>query len=338
MDKRTVSARQHHRARRWGGCFVAGALLATAGLYLATRPAGPVSAGPVASSGALTASLEPLNSSLASNESTRATPAASAAAPGPVSIPDEALAMIPWQRYPSGLQAAAELALQRRDGRQAYVVAGDLQACQGLAFALRALESSLNRSADAARRQLLQQQWSARLKDSAFCQAVPGDVGALRVQLLTLAMQQEVAGSGTDLALAGQGSQPSVIRQVLREMELGHARALSMVADGMMASATPLQVAAARDAIVRGARDPDLQGPGGPELDQELDFLQRRAVVDAWKTDPGNGGKREAASRAWNDAQGGARLAPSTDPQVRALADQYLAALKRRHKAPQSGG
>lgn len=338
MDKHTDRAPGPRRPLIWGGGLLLSVLGVAGWLGLAKHPAEPVAAEWRGAGGASSAQVTSRDPSQASNPVAGAAPAATGPSHGPMSMPDEALATIPWHRYPSGMPAAAELALQKRDAGQAYAVAADLQVCQGMGAALRALESQLNRTTDAARRQLLQQQWTVRQKDAAYCQAIPGDVGALRLQLLALAVQQEVPGSGTDLALAGQGGQPAVMKQVLHEMALGQVRALSMVADGMVAAATPLQVAAARDALVRGARDPALQGPGGPELEKELDFLQRHAAVDAWKADPGNGGKREAASRAWTDPQGGARLEPSTDPEVRALADQYLAALKRRSKAGQGGG
>lgn len=253
----------------------------------------------------------------------------------PMRIPDDALATIPWKRYPSGMQAAADMALQGRDGKQAFAVAKDLQVCQGMGDSLRLLQLTLNNSGDAASRQLLQQQWKVRQQDAAFCQAVPGDLGALRARLLAVAVEQGMEGSGTDLALAGQRSHPAVMKQVLKEMESGHDRALALVGSGLISAASPLQVAAARDAIVRGAHDPDLEGPDGPGLAKDLDFMQRQATVDAWKADPQNTARLEAARKAWTDnpSQSGTPLAPSTDPQVRVLADQYLMALKKRHAA-----
>ncbi len=248
-------------------------------------------------------------------------------------IPDGALALIPADRYPSGLGTAADQALQTADGKRAASIANDLATCTGIQSSLRGLQASLNQTSDLGSRQILQQQWKVRQQDAAYCQAVPGDINALRAKLLSLAVDQGVDGAGTDLALLGGYGQASVMRQVLKEMEGGHARALNLVADGFIAAASPLQVAAARDAIVRGASDPDLQGPTGPGLEKDLNFMQRQASVDTWKADPQNSAKLSAARTAWSGEHGGTQLTPSTEPQVRALADQYLSALKKRMAA-----
>jgi len=60
-------------------------------------------------------------------------------------------------------------------------------------------------------------------------------------------------------------------------------------------------------------------------------------AVEVARADPGNAAKAAAADTAY---VGGVapKLQPSSDPQVRALADQYLAVLKRRQMAQQSGG
>lgn len=248
-------------------------------------------------------------------------------------IPDRVLALIPSDRYPSGLGTAANQALQTADGKQAASIANDLGTCAGIQGSLRSLQASLNQTSDLGSRQILQQQWKVRQQDAAYCQAVPGDINALRAKLLSLAVDQGVDGAGTDLALLGGNGQVSVMRQVLKEMEGGHARALNLVADGLISAASPLQVAAARDAIVRGASDPDLRGPAGPGLEKDLNFMQRQASVDAWKADPQSSAKLSAARTAWSSEHGGTPLAPSTEPQVRALSDQYLTALKRRMAA-----
>ncbi|HLO94680.1 MAG TPA: hypothetical protein VK195_10200 [Burkholderiaceae bacterium] len=248
-------------------------------------------------------------------------------------IPDKVLALIPWDRYPSGLGTAAGQALQTGDGERAASIANDLGVCVGIQSSLQSLQASLNQTSNLGSRQILQQQWKVRQQDASYCQAVPGDINVLRAKLLSLAVDQGVDGAGTDLALLGGRAQENVMRQVLKDMEGGHARALNLVADGLIAAASPLQVAAARDAVVRGASDKDLQGTTGPELEKDLDFMQRHATVDAWKADPQNSAKLYAARTVWSDEHGGTRLAPSADPQVRALADKYLAALKKRKAA-----
>lgn len=261
--------------------------------------------------------------------------AASSVSPAQVvelpAIPDSLLASIPRASYASGMKAAADAAIQRRDGPKAQAIARDLQTCLAMDSSLRVLQQNLTQTQDAAARRVLQQQWNAMLQDAAYCQAVPGDIAVLRNQLLLMAVEQGVPGAGADAALAGLRDLPAVQSLVLKELEAGDPRALNLVASGLIVDASPMQVLAAKEAIRRGAQDPELQGPGGPGFEKDLDFLQRQAVVDSWKADQSNGAKLQAAKTAWTQESGIAALKASDDSQAIALAERYLAALKKRN-------
>lgn len=127
--------------------------------------------------------------------------------------------------------------------------------------------------------------------------------------------------------------EPFVMRQVLKEAETGHASALGTIAFGQDSSgATRLQVEAARDAIVRAARDAELRADPRNRLDGDLASVERQVALEAWALDQNNPTKRAIAKAAYQ-GNGAPKVEPSTDPQVTALSSQYLEALKKRRRA-----
>lgn len=247
--------------------------------------------------------------------------------------------MAEWSRYPSGLMAAVDQAVRRQDGPSAYDLARILEACAQLP---EKLERTRRQMSDMQAQRVLQpadRSWTEQLltamqQDQAHCQALSGDVKALRRQLLEVAVRGGVEGSGMDLLAEGI-EEPWVLRQVLREAESGDGFGLRKLAKGDIPQATRLQRDAARDALVRGARDPALNGDRVDGLQLHLEAVERRIAMEESRADPANATKAATADRAYR-GEGAPLLQPTTDPQVRALADQYLAAVMRRRGRPRN--
>ncbi len=242
-----------------------------------------------------------------------------------------------WSRYPSGLMGAADQALRRQDGPGAYDLVRILEACARLPEKLERTRQQVSdmqarRALEPADRSWTEQLLTAMQQDQAHCQALTGDVKVLRRQLLEVAVRAGVEGSGMDLLTDGV-EEPWVMRQVLREAESGDGFGLRKLAKGDIPQATRLQRDAARDALVRGARDPALNGDPVDGLQMHLDAVERRIAMEESRADPTNATKAATADRAYR-GEGAPLLQPTTDPQVRALADQYLAAVKRRRGRP----
>lgn len=168
-------------------------------------------------------------------------------------------------------------------------------------------------------------------RNNAFCQALSGDLKARRLQLLEVAVRAGIDGSGMDLLLAGN-SEPWVTAQVRREAESGDILALRQLATVQIPPATRLQLDAARDAIVRAARDAELQGDPRNKMDDYLASVERQVALEAWALDQNNPTKRAIAKAAYQ-GNGAPKVEPSTDPQVTALSTRYLEALKKRRRA-----
>ena len=238
-----------------------------------------------------------------------------------------------WDLYPAGLMAAADQALRHEDGKQAYEIVRIMDACEGLPARLEGTRQNL---ADLQTqgvvkprdRHLVGALLASMQRDLAHCQALDGDLKGLRRHLLAVAVRAGVEGSGVALLLSGV-EEPWVTSQVLREAESGDGMALRMLASGDIPQAKPLQRDAARDALVRGAKDPDLRSDASVRVQQHLAAVERHAAVEDWRADPGHAAKAAVADSAYV-GKGAPQLKASADPQVHALADQYLLALKRR--------
>ncbi|HLO93360.1 MAG TPA: hypothetical protein VK195_03520 [Burkholderiaceae bacterium] len=238
-----------------------------------------------------------------------------------------------WKLYPGGLMAAADQALRQKEGKQAYELVRIVDACDGLQVRL---EGTRQNFADLqtqgilkpSDRHLAESLLASMQRDQAHCQALHGDLKGLRRQLLEVAVRAGVEGSGVALLLSGV-EEPWVTSQVLREAEGGDGMALRMLASGDLPQAKRLQREAARDAFVRGAQDPDLRSDASARIQQHLAAVERHAAVEDWRAEPANAAKAAAADAAYV-GKGAPQLQGSTDPQVRALADQYLVALKKR--------
>lgn len=249
--------------------------------------------------------------------------------------------MVNWDRFPGGLMPATARALREQDGRAAYELVSLIEACERLPESMERTRQHLTEMQAQRILKPSDQRWTtqylnAMQQDLAQCQAVSGDRKALRRQLLEVAPRDRVEGAGMALFLEGL-ERPDVLAQVLREAEAGDGLAVKQVALGVLPAASPLQREAARDALVRGAQDPALNADPIDNLQRHLRALERHVAVEVARADPGNAAKAAAADTAY---VGGVapKLHPSSDPQVRALADQYLAALKRRQMAQQSAG
>lgn len=240
-------------------------------------------------------------------------------------------------RYPQGLAPLVGDAIQRQDGRLAMELAQALSRCERVLRMQSQLRESMQNEAAPPNRQILHNAHEALQREQATCQAVGGDGASLRRQLLQTAAKAGESGASFELFLLGESGQP-VMQQLVLDGERGDRQSLRIVASGLAAAATPLQIAAAKDAFVRGAGMSDLPQGLRDELISDLDFLNRQGLAEALKVDSPQAGKLAAARQAWTQEQVGMTLVPSMDPQVRALADQYLAALKRRQKAQQGGG
>ncbi|MDL5030703.1 hypothetical protein QRD43_02195 [Pelomonas sp. APW6] len=198
------------------------------------------------------------------------------------------------------------------------------------------LRESMQNEAAPPNRQILHNAHEALQREQATCQAVGGDGASLRRQLLQTAAKAGESGASFELFLLGESGQP-VMQQLVLDGERGDRQSLRIVASGLAAAATPLQIAAAKDAFVRGAGMSDLPQGLRDELISDLDFLNRQGLFEALKVDSPQAGKLAAARQAWTQEQVGMTLVPSMDPQVRALADQYLVALKKRSKEARNG-
>ncbi len=250
--------------------------------------------------------------------------------------PKSLVTLADWSRYPSGLMVAVNEALQQQDGLAAYELVRILRDCAGLPEYMEGVRANF---ADMQTRGILKQDsrhladmfLASMQRDQAHCQTLTGDSKILRRQLLQVAVRAGVHGSG--MSLLSDGIEvPWVTQQVLREAEAGHGLALQTLANGDIPQATRLQRDAARDALVRGAQDPALNVDPFDNLQRHLVAVERHVAVEVARADPGNADKATAADAAYA-GKGAPKLKPSTDPQVRALADQYLAALKKRQTA-----
>ncbi|MEO3712507.1 hypothetical protein [Roseateles flavus] len=238
-----------------------------------------------------------------------------------------------WTLYPGGLVAAADQALRLKEGKRAYELVRIMDACDGLPARLEGTRQNLAdlqtqgvlKPSD---RHLAESLLASMQRDQSHCQVLNGDQKSLRRQLLEVAVRDGVEGSGVTLLLSG-ADEPWVASQVLREAEHGEGMALRMLASGDVPQATRLQREAARDALVRGARDPELRSDASLRIQQHLAAVERHAAVEDWRADPGNAAKAATADAAYV-GKGAPQLQASSDPQVRALADVYVAALKKR--------
>lgn len=324
--------------RRWLGACAVLAALAASGLAVRTPTAAPpvqtgadqgrprdVSVAVNAASGVMSSQAQTVGPAEAGQSMSRV-----AAPSKPV------ITLADWSRYPSGLLVAAEQVIGRRDGAEAYALVGILEDCARLP---KKLEETRQQLAELNARRTLtpgDRQWTNRLmnlmqQDQAHCQVLTGDLKALRRQLLEVAVRAGVEGSGVDLWSDGN-EEPWVGRQVLREAEAGDAAALRKLALGDISQATRLQRDAARDALVRGARDSSLNEELFDNVQSHLNLVERHVAVEEWRADVHNAAKAAAADAAYT-GRGAPKLQPSTDMQVRALADQYLEALKKRRAA-----
>lgn len=249
--------------------------------------------------------------------------------------------MVDWDRFPGGLMPASARAVREQDGRAAYELVRLIEACERLPESMEQTRQHLTEMQAQRILKPSDQRWTthylnAMQQDLAQCQALSGDRKALRRQLLEVALLDRVEGAGMALFLEGL-ERPDVLAQVLREAEAGDGWAVKELALGILPAASPLQREAARDALVRGAQDPALNSDPIDNLQRHLRALERHVAVEVARADPGNAAKAAAADRAY---VGGAapKLLPSSDPQVRALADQYLVALKKRMQSQQVGG
>lgn len=249
--------------------------------------------------------------------------------------------MVDWSRFPGGLMPASARAVREQDGRAAYELVSLIETCERLPESMERTRQHLTEMQAQRILKPSDQRWTARYlngmqQDLAQCQALSGDRKALRRQLLEVALLDQVSGAGMGLFREGI-DRPDVLVQVLREAEAGDGSAFAVLAEGILPMASPLQRDAARDALVRGAQDPALNADPFDNLQRHLRALERHVAVEVARADPGNAAKAAAADTAY---VGGVapKLQPSSDPQVRALADQYLAVLKRRQMAQQSGG
>lgn len=331
----TMEVSLRHRKLVWA--LAIAAVLVFAGLrmvrWTGTQPLAEVPDTPVGDKGAATPPAAWASSPWAVQSLKASTLEQGTSSRASGAAPPTAMGMADWTRYPGGLMAGMDQALQQQDGRGAYELVRILARCAGLS---EEMERSRQLLSDMQTQGLLKQGdrhltdtiLSSMQRDQAHCQTLAGDLQGKRRQLLEVAARQGVEGAGMSLYADGV-HEPWVMRQVLREAELGQDTALTVLALGDVPQASRLQRDAARDVLVRGVSDLSMNSPADRYLQRSLDRVASQVALEAWKADPGNTAKTAVAKAAYL-GQGAPALQPSTDPEVRALSDQYLAALKRR--------
>lgn len=138
-------------------------------------------------------------------------------------------------RFPRGLGAAAEEALQKGDAKDSFELANYLRQCANVDVTLSAARDLLQETQDASRREQYVARVDSLTSVQRSCQSIAGDVRELRQRLLEIAAKGGVVGAAAEyFVLASGGGHPvvnsEIVGQLRNDVDAGDLYSLGVIA------------------------------------------------------------------------------------------------------------